>query len=98
MPWPLVGDVAYVVRIEALGATPLVIDGSGTAKPTLDRTLGLRPRLIAASPAKLLPHVVDTDRSHRRVVTLDQSRGALIRPSHCDLRSGLMDVRGNWPC
>ena len=36
MPWALVGDVAYIVRIQAFGATPLVIDGSGKAKPTLD--------------------------------------------------------------
>jgi hypothetical protein len=32
----LVGDVAYVVRIETLRSTPLLVDGSRKAKPSLD--------------------------------------------------------------
>ena len=32
---PLVGDVADVIRIEALRSTPLIVDGSTKAIPTL---------------------------------------------------------------
>ncbi len=39
--YPLVGDVAYVVGIEALRSTPLIVDGSAKAKPALVRTLML---------------------------------------------------------
>src|SRR5262245_49315778 len=53
----LVGDVTNVVRIDTLRSAPLVVDGLGRANPSLDRALGLRPGLIAASPAKLPPHV-----------------------------------------
>jgi hypothetical protein len=36
MSCAFVGDVADVVRIEALRSSPLIVDGSGTAKSTLD--------------------------------------------------------------
>ena len=59
MPSTLVGDVAYVVRIETLRATPLVIDRSTKAISALDRAFGLWPRLVNASPAKLLPETAN---------------------------------------
>jgi hypothetical protein len=49
----LVGDVANVIWIETLRPTPLIVDWSWKAKPSLDRTFSLRPRLINSSPAKL---------------------------------------------
>ena len=57
MPWALIGDVANVVWIKALRSPPLIVDGSREAKPALDRTFGLRPRLIGLAPAEFLPEV-----------------------------------------
>jgi len=37
-----VGDVADVIRIEALRSTPLIVDGSTKAKPELVRALVLQ--------------------------------------------------------
>jgi hypothetical protein len=51
----LVGDVAYVVRIETLRSTPLIVDRSTKTKLAFDRSFSLLPRLIESSPAKLLP-------------------------------------------
>ena len=48
----LVGDVAYVVRIETLGSTPLIVDEPGVS---LDRPFSLRSRLVESSPGNLLP-------------------------------------------
>jgi hypothetical protein len=47
----LVGDVAYVVRIETLRSAPVIV-WPAKAIPAVDRTL--RPRLIASSPAERL--------------------------------------------
>jgi hypothetical protein len=51
----LVGDVAYVVRIETLGPTPLIVDRSMKAKLAFGRAFSLRTRLIESSPAELEP-------------------------------------------
>src|SRR5687768_8214069 len=45
----LVGDVAYVVRIETLRSTPLIVDRSTKAKVGFDRTFTRRPRLTDSS-------------------------------------------------
>ena len=56
----LVGDVADVVGVDTLRSTPFIVDASTPAKPSLDRTFSLRPRLIAFAPAEF---VVET--AHR---------------------------------
>jgi len=50
----LVGDIAYIVRIETLRSTPFIVDASTHAKLALDRTLGLQPGFIESSRGKLL--------------------------------------------
>ena len=55
MSCALVGDVAYVVRIETLRPAPLIIDWSMKAKPSLDRTFSLGPRLIVSSRGNVRP-------------------------------------------
>jgi len=49
------GDVANVIRIEALGPPPIIVNGSTNPKPTLKRVLRLRLGLLDESPTTLLP-------------------------------------------
>jgi hypothetical protein len=50
----LVSDVANVIRIDAFRSTPLIVDGSTNAKPTLERTLSPWPGFIEWFPVELL--------------------------------------------
>jgi hypothetical protein len=54
----LVGDVANIIRIDAFGSTPLIVDGSTHAKPALARTLRPRPGFIEWPPVRLLQEAV----------------------------------------
>jgi hypothetical protein len=50
-----VGDIAYVIRIETLRSTPLIVDASASAKAALDRLLTLRLGLLESWRGKLVP-------------------------------------------
>jgi hypothetical protein len=49
-----VGDIAYVIRIETLRSTPLIVDASAIAKAAPDRLRTLRLGLLESWPGKLL--------------------------------------------
>ena len=102
VPSTLVGDVAYVVRIETLRATPLIIDRSTKAISALDRAFGLWPRLVNASPAKLLPETANLCRLSSnaiyllayRVANQKAARDALREGAHIAFRRA---YRPHWP-
>ena len=60
----LVGDVAYPVRIDALQATPLIVDGAGKTKPALDETQIVQGHLenSGTNPTLEMLELIETSR------------------------------------
>jgi hypothetical protein len=93
----LVGDVAYVIRIETLRSTPLIVDKSTKASLAFDRAFTLWPRLIESSPAELMPRpraascrMPSMPRATNSTAPLEIRRATVLIPRSVAYRP--------WPC